>query len=156
MDDKTRFLSSLTHARSCKDPKHKCRTKGCHKSKRLLDHHKQCRKSECQQCAGLRKAAVLHTGGCELVACKFPFCKNIKHNKSKRLQTNTNTQNLLKNMEKGNASNNLSTVVKEEFKEEVKKEVKAEVKEEFKEEVKEELNGEVKVEVKEEFTEVAN
>ena len=74
------------HALACKNSA--CRVKGCNRSKKLLNHSRQCSlpravwRQKCGQCCKVISAARLHALHCrELLGCKeFPFCRRIKQN----------------------------------------------------------------------------
>ena len=71
--------TALDHASSCTESK--CGTAECPQARRLFYHHKNCKeKAECQLCCRLRELAGPHAASCALQRCKFPFCKNIRHN----------------------------------------------------------------------------
>ena len=44
----TKFLTGMRHALECKNPG--CRVKNCHKTKRLLNHYRQCKTILCTRC----------------------------------------------------------------------------------------------------------
>ena len=87
-------LSIINHAHNCRDSK--CRVKGCHKKKRLLDHCMQCHNPSCVMCEALKNAASVHVEGCDVVKCKFPFCKNLKKINSQKHVKENDSQSQVK------------------------------------------------------------
>ena len=72
------FLAVVIHAHDCRIPG--CRAKKCHKTKRLLDHNRQCKRKPCTMCASLIKVYNYHAKQCPKDSgCRYKFCKNAKH-----------------------------------------------------------------------------
>ena len=81
-NEKIEEMSVLEHAAQCKD--NKCREKGCHKTKRVINHSKQCKRKAdagCPRCKKLIKSAISHANLCTTVKCPVPYCANIKYKK---------------------------------------------------------------------------
>ena len=69
----------------------KCGVAECPQARRLFLHHKHCKaRAECQLCCRLRQLAAPHAADCQLLRCKFPFCKSIRHNREKQRQEGAN------------------------------------------------------------------
>ena len=68
------FLNIVSHALECRNPG--CRVKKCHKTKRLLDHYKHCKKDPCIKCASLIKMRKYSAKQCpENSVCEHKFPK---------------------------------------------------------------------------------
>ena len=68
------FLTIVSHALECRIPG--CRVKKCHKTKRLLDHNRQCKRDPCTKCASLIKVHKYHATQCPKDSgCEHKFCK---------------------------------------------------------------------------------
>ena len=81
-NEKIEETSVLEHTAQCKD--NKCREKGCNKTKREINHNKQCKRKsngECPRCKKLFENVNSHANLCSKGKCSVPFCANIRFKK---------------------------------------------------------------------------
>ena len=71
-------LERLEHSSECREPR--CRVRGCHATKRKVQHARQCRGGQgCGVCQHLLSLARLHASHCTKPKCQVTFCSKAKH-----------------------------------------------------------------------------